>query len=181
MLRLLLGRYLEAAPEQLEFSYGPHGKPALAGLYGRSGLRFNLSHSNWLALCAVARQREVGVDVEYMERPVHHEQIARRFFSPEEVEALKRLPPEKRKEGFFNAWTRKEAYLKALGQGITAGLDSFSVSLGPGQEAALLKSSEGTAEVGRWQLQALSPAPGYAAALCAEGRDWRLRCFHWKG
>ena len=177
VLRRLLGDYLGAAPEELRFAYGIHGKPELAGQH--SGLRFNLSHSHLLALYAVVRCREVGVDVEYPRPGTAVEQIARRFFADVEVDALQSLPQALRRDGFFNCWTRKEAYLKARGAGITIGLDSFAVSLKPGEEAVLLGCEEDPKEVIRWRLAALHPGSGYAAALCVEGDDWRLRCWQW--
>ncbi|MBT4496083.1 MAG: 4'-phosphopantetheinyl transferase superfamily protein [Gemmatimonadetes bacterium] len=178
-LRQLLGRYLGALPEKLAFSYGAHGKPDLAGCYGESGLRFNLSHSHQLALFAVTWRREVGVDVEYPRPQVDIERLARRFFAPVEVAALLSLPEERRREGFYNCWTRKEAYLKARGEGITVSLDSFAVSLAPGEPAELLSCDLDPGEVERWKLRALEARKGFAAAVCTEGSDWQLRCREW--
>ena len=180
-LRQLLGRYLGALPEELVFSYGAHGKPDLAGDYEGSGLRFNLSHSHQLALFAVAWRREVGIDVEYPRPRVDVERLARRFFAPVEVATLLSLPGDRRREGFYNCWTRKEAYLKARGEGITVSLDSFAVSLVPGEPAELLRCDLDPGEVERWQLRALEAREGYAAAVCAEGADWQLRCREWRG
>lgn len=177
VLRRLLGGYLATAPEELRFVYGTHGKPELAEQH--SGLRFNLSHPHLLALYAVARCREVGVDVEYPRPGTAIERIARRFFAGVEVAALESLPQALRSEGFFNCWTRKEAYLKARGAGITIDLDSFAVSLKPGEEAVLLGCEEDPKEVIRWRLHSLHPGSGYAAALCVEGDGWRLRCWQW--
>ncbi|MEE3258176.1 MAG: 4'-phosphopantetheinyl transferase superfamily protein [Candidatus Latescibacterota bacterium] len=171
-LRRLLAQYLDLDPGAVAFAYGEHGKPALV----EGGLFFNMSHSHEMALYAVAQGREVGVDVEWPRPKVAHERIAARFFSLEEQEALGELSEADRPAAFYNIWTRKEAYLKARGDGITAGLDTFSVSLG--DEAALLRSDEGRDEVARWQLVTLEPEPGYVAALCAEGQ-WQLRCFGW--
>jgi len=178
-LRQLLGRYLGMLPEELVFSYGAHGKPDLAECYNGSGLRFNLSHSHQLALFAVTWRREVGVDVEYPRPQVDVERLARRFFAPVEVETLLHLPGERRREGFYNCWTRKEAYLKARGEGITVSLDSFAVSLAPGEPAELLGCDLDPGEIKRWKLRALEARKGYAAAVCAEGSDWQLRCREW--
>ena len=123
--------------------------------------------------------RVLGVDIEWPRPRVEYEQIAARFFSPQEQAALMGRPAAERHAAFFNIWTRKEAYLKARGDGISAGLDTFSVSLGA--EAELLHSDEGAAEAARWQLMALAPAPGYVAALCATNDGWRPRCFSWNG
>ena len=132
-----------------------------------------MSHSHELALYAIACNREVGVDVEWMRPQVAHEQIAARFFSLEEQEALVQVPTEERRAAFYNIWTRKEAYVKARGDGIAAGLGTFAVSLGA--EAALLRSDEGRDEVERWKLMALKLADGYVAALCGAGVEWRMR------
>ena len=179
VLRQLLGSYLETPPEALRFAYGMHGKPELAGQHAQSGLRFNLSHSHRLALYAVTRGREVGIDVEHPRPGVDVERLARRFFAPQEIEGLLGMPPGRRWEGFYNCWTRKEAYLKARGEGITVALDSFAVSLRPGEPAALLRCAADSSEVARWRLQALLPGEEYVAALCAAGNDWRLRCWQW--
>ena len=169
MLRQLLGLYLDQAPGAVAFSRGAHGKPFLQ----EGGLHFNVSHTHELALYAIARNREVGIDVEWPRPQVAHEQIAARFFSLEEQEALAQVPAEARQAAFYNIWTRKEAYVKARGDGIAAGLGTFAVSLGA--EEALLRSDEGRAEVERWKLMALEPADGYVAALCGAGVDWRMR------
>ena len=174
MLRRLLGRYLDQDPSAVTFSRGAHGKPFLQ----EGGLHFNVSHTYELALYAIARDREVGVDVEWMRPQVAHEQIAARFFSLEEQEALAQVPDEERQAAFYNIWTRKEAYVKARGDGIAAGLGTFAVSLGA--EAALLHSDEGRDEVERWKLMALEPPDGYVAALCGAGVDWRLRSCRWR-
>ena len=174
MLRQLLGRYLDQDPSAVTFSRGAHGKPFLQ----EGGLHFNVSHTHELALYAIAQSREVGVDVEWMRPQVAHEQIAARFFSLEEQEALAQVPDEERRAAFYNIWTRKEAYVKARGDGIAAGLGTFAVSLGA--EAALLHSDEGREEVERWKLIALEPADGYVAALCGAGVDWQMWCGRWR-
>jgi 4'-phosphopantetheinyl transferase len=171
-MRHLIGQYLGVEPGAVEFNYGEYGKPFVEG----EGLRFNISHSHELAFYAVAHEREVGIDVEHPRPKVAHDKIAERFFALEEIEALSELPEVERLAAFYNIWTRKEAYLKARGDGITAGLDTFSVSLG--EKAELLRSDEGRAEVARWRLRALAPGSDYVAALCAEGA-WQLRCFSW--
>ncbi|MBI2501990.1 MAG: 4'-phosphopantetheinyl transferase superfamily protein [Candidatus Latescibacteria bacterium] len=172
LLRSILGLYLDRPPQELRFCYSPQGKPALAD----QALCFNLSHSQGLALCAFSRARPVGIDVERLRPQVAGEQIARRFFSPREVEALQQVDPTRRTEAFFACWTRKEAYLKARGQGLSLGLHRFAVSLG--EPAALLHSDQGEGECRRWRLCALRPQPGYVGALCAPAGDWQLRCFH---
>jgi medium-chain acyl-[acyl-carrier-protein] hydrolase len=173
-LRALLGRYLSHKPRRLHFTYGAHGKPALAGR-----LRFNVAHSEGLALVAVARDREVGVDLERVRPEVATQEIARRYFSALENQALQALPRPLRALGFFQCWTRKEAYVKATGAGLALALDRFDVSLQPGQPAALLANRDAPAEVWRWTLRQLSPGPGFVGTLAVEGHSWRLWCGHW--
>lgn len=177
LLRAVLGGYLNVGPEALRFEYGARGKPSLAAEHDADGLRFNLSHSGGVALFAVARGREVGVDVERVSPRVECENIAGRFFSPREVAGLLALPPPRREAAFFDCWTRKEAYIKARGEGLSLPLDAFDVSLAPGEPAALLANRLDPAEVSRWSLRGLAPWPGFAAAVAAEGRGWRLKCW----
>ena len=179
LLRAILGRYLNREPGRLQFRYSPYGKPALAQDSGGTGLCFNVSHSHGLALYAVTRGREVGVDVEHIRPTPHLEQIAERFFSHREVSALLSLPQDLRAVAFFLCWTRKEAYIKAKGEGLSLPLDRFDVSLIPGEPAALLGTRGDPREAYRWSLRELTPAPGYAAALAVEGHGWRLACWRW--
>lgn len=165
MLRELLGKYLGQVPASLEFSYGEHGKPALAGAHAASGLSFNLSHSGGLVVYAFAKARNLGIDVERIKPDFVSEDIARRYFSAREVNDLLSLPTdEERPEAFFRCWTRKEAYLKARGAGLQIPLDSFSVSLLPGQPAEFLGGVEPC-----WNLAAFGLAEGYAAAVAHDG------------
>ena len=183
-LRAILAGYLKERPEGLSFGYGPYGKPYLVP-EDRSDLRFNLSHSRGLALVAVTRGRELGIDVEGIRPEVMEEQLAERFFSPGEVAALQALPASQKADGFFNCWTRKEAYVKARGEGLSLPLDQFDVSLAPGVPAALLQvrlaASEANREVSRWTMLAIEPGAGFKAAVVVERSDWRLRCWQWPG
>jgi len=179
LLRVLLGRYLRQEPQHLRFTYGLHGKPALATDMGRVALRFNVSHSHGLALYAITRGREVGVDVERIRPAVVQEKVAERFFSPREVTVLRALPTPLQAPAFFACWTRKEAYIKAKGDGLSLPLDQFDVSLAPGEPAALLHTTRDPQEAACWALQDLAPAPGYRAAVAVAGHDWRLTC--WDG
>jgi 4'-phosphopantetheinyl transferase len=166
-LRQLLGGYLGCAPARVRLAWGRFGKPIVAG----GGLHFSVSKSRRLALYAVALDREVGCDVEYRDARYAAQRIAERFFSPAEVRALRGLDPARQTEGFFNCWTRKEAYLKARGDGLGAALDSFDVTLAPGEPAALLRGGDG------WSVAAFEPAPGFQAAVVAAGADCRInRC-----
>lgn len=179
VLRALLSFYVHGTPACLSFRYSAHGKPALAWDSDKDTIRFNLSHSHGVALYAVTRGREVGIDLEYIRSDLEVEQIAERFFSRREIATLRTLPPEVRRQAFFLCWTRKEAYIKARGEGLSLPLDQFEVSLIPRESAALLSTQSDPDEVSRWSLQELTPAPGYAAALAAEGRDWHLVCWQW--
>jgi len=180
-LRRILACYLRCAPQAVRFAYGPQGKPSLAG--GEGDLRFNLSHSHDLALYVFARGRSVGVDVERVRRLPDAERMAARFFSAREQADFAALPDAQKAEGFFHCWTRKEAYLKALGEGITRPLDAFDVTLRPGDPPRLRRVSWNPAEADRWALVSLSPAPGYVAALAVEESQERLSvvCFVERG
>lgn len=177
VLRRLLGRYLHVEPAAVELRYGAHGKPRLPEEADGGGVRFNLSHSRGWALHAFALGREVGVDVERMRPDTDVARTARRFFSPAEADALMGVAPGRRREAFFECWTRKEAFVKARGEGVALGLRRFEVSLRPGEPAALLRFEGDPAEPARWSLCALDPGEGYKAALAVEGRGWDLACW----
>lgn len=178
-LRVILGQYLGIAPADLRFAVNEHGKPTLPNRPGWPNLTFNVSHSGDLALIAVAQERAVGVDVERIAAGRTPMAIAARFFSPAEITALCSLPADQQIIGFFNCWTRKEAYLKARGKGLALPLDQFDVSLKPGEPAALLATRDDPSEASRWSLQTIEPGPGYVAALAVEGHGWQTCC--WDG
>lgn len=177
VLRHVLARYADCPPDQLRFAYGEHGKPQLVGDGASSRLEFNMSHSGDVVLYAVASGRAVGVDVEHLRTRDNYMRIAQRFFSIEEYEALAALPAAERPRAFYRCWTRKEAYVKARGDGIAAGLDTFSVSLD--ERAAILRSDEGAGETARWNMSSLQLGEGYIGALCAEGADGGMAQFTW--
>jgi 4'-phosphopantetheinyl transferase len=179
ILRMILSRYLHIEPEALRFCYSRYGKPALMEASGIDALRFNVSHANELALYGVTLNRQIGLDIEYMREGFASEQIAERFFSPIEVAMLRELPAHMQTEGFFNCWTRKEAYIKARGEGLSLPLDGFDVSLAPGEPARLLSVRDNTQEALRWSLRELTPGPGYVAAVAVEGHDWQQSCWLW--
>lgn len=164
-LRIILGRYLNLLPEKLQFKYRAHGKPVLTA----ESLCFNLSHSEDLALYAVTHNREVGIDLEHI-RPIPDVgKLAEQFFSTAERAELDALPLSKKLASFFSGWTRKEAYLKARGDGMTYPLDQFSVSMDCEQPARLLEVKDDPGELSRWSLHTLTPAPGYVGSLAVEG------------
>jgi 4'-phosphopantetheinyl transferase len=180
VLRDILSRYLSVPPAALEFCYSPYGKPALADGAIEKGLRFNISHAHEMALFAVTCGHEVGVDIEYLHRTIACEEIAERFFSPRECASLRAVPEELKYQAFFNCWTRKEAYIKAHGEGLSLPLDQFDVSLAPGEPAALLATRGDPHDAWRWSLQALTPGAGYVAALVVEGQARPLTCWQWR-
>lgn len=176
LLRRLLGRYLNLPPQTLQFGYDAGGKPHLPEA---PQLCFNLAHSGGLALYALCLERRLGVDIEYLNPATRLDELVGTVFSAAEQATWLALPPPQQRAAFFAAWTRKEAYLKARGDGLRFPLGQFSVSLHPDEPARLLDVAGNPDEAARWRLYALQPAPGYAAALAlagpeAEIRMWRL-------
>jgi len=167
-LRQLLGERLGAAPESLRFVYKPHGKPALARCPGQRDLRFNVSHCGEVAAYAFAEGREVGVDIEELRELPDADDIAMRFFSRRERGAYLRLPVRQRPQGFFNCWTRKEAFIKALGEGLSHPLESFDVSLVPGKPARLLRVGRIPASRCDWTLRSFVPGSGLVGAVALQ-------------
>jgi 4'-phosphopantetheinyl transferase len=168
-LRETLAARLATSPASLSFEYGPHGKPALAAPFAQSGWRFNISHSADMALLGLSHQRDIGVDLEFWRKLADEEALARRYFSPVEIKSYLSLDPTRRRNGFFNCWTRKEAYIKAVGRGLGLPLDSFDVSLIPGEEPRLLRLTTKVADDRKWALAALEVAPECSAAVVLEG------------
>ncbi len=174
-LRTILGRYLGASPGEVAFRHGPRGKPYLNEPEPR--IQFNLAHSGELALAAITKEGEIGADIE-----IHRgmpEGVARRFFSAAENAALTSLPPRERERAFFRCWTRKEAFLKATGEGLSFGLDNFTVSLLPDEPAALLDLPGGASEASRWSMANIAVADNCSAAITARAhllciRRWRF-------
>jgi 4'-phosphopantetheinyl transferase len=169
-LRELLGARLGVPPESIELQYGAHGKPALAGRLRSSGLRFNVSHRDDVALYAFAAGREVGVDLEAVHRLRGADEIAACCFSGRENEMYRALDVKDRPLGFFNCWTRKEAYIKALGDGLSHPLGCFDVSLAPGEPARILRVWNTPGELCGWRMGSFSPLPGFVAAIVTEDR-----------
>jgi 4'-phosphopantetheinyl transferase len=163
MLRLLLAAYLRVPPRAIDFSYGDRGKPALRR--GHGALEFNLSHAAGVAVYAMTGGAAIGVDVECSRRTVEFAALASRFFSAEEASELLALDPDAQRQAFFNCWTRKEAYIKAIGDGLACPLDAFSVTLQPGEPARMRSIGGDRAEARGWTLHAFEASPDYFGAF----------------
>jgi len=177
MLREILTAMLGINHRSLAFAYGESGKPQIAAPAAARSLHFNLAHSDSIAVYAIAKH-ELGVDVERIRPMVDAEQIASRFFSRREKDCLLALPEEQRREAFFNCWTRKEAYLKAIGSGLDDQLDQIEVSLAPGEPAELLGVPPASRPL---RLQSLTPAAEFVGALAVHPEASRVNCWKWNG
>src|SRR3984893_5092545 len=170
MLRELLAAYLNTRPRDIVLRYGAHGKPSVSQNGAESTVRFNVSHSKGFAIFAFSLEAEVGVDVERIRAEFPGREVAERFFSEQEVAALGKLAPELSSEAFFTCWTRKEAYVKARGGGLQIPLRSFSVGLQEDEDEQIVDESGK-----EWSIHPFEPGTGFAAAVAAEGRGWRLK------
>ena len=180
-LRDILSRYLDIPASELVFEANAHGKPALA-LPEHAWLQFNLTHSGDLALVAVTRDRPVGIDVEHKSPPDDPARLVAQFFSANENAAFSALPESQREAAFFAGWTRKEAYIKALGEGLSTPLDQFDVSLAPDRPARLLTDRLNPDHPNHWSLLDVDPDaidPEYAAALAIAGPRPTLTLYRW--
>lgn len=169
ILRSLLARYLNCSPVELHFTYGTHGKPALT--QPTSSLCFNVSHSQGMALYAIALNRPVGIDVEQI-RPIDADQIASRFFTPNEYAALCALPPEKRQDAFFRLWTHKEALVKATGEGLH-GLKQTDI-------AFLLNPQATQPNLQNWFLHQIELDSRYKGAIAIQGKPSHINQWLWQ-
>jgi 4'-phosphopantetheinyl transferase len=174
-LRQLLAPLLAVPADQIEFSIGAHGKPMLAGTAATADIQFNLSHSDDLGLAGWAKARAIGVDIERWRATRDEGALVRRFFSVHENAAYEALALERRTEGFFNCWTRKEAYVKAVGRGLGLALDSFDVALESGVAAPLLRPSALCNDGRRWSLAAPEAIAGVSMAVVLEAENLHLR------
>jgi 4'-phosphopantetheinyl transferase len=174
LLRELLARYSGLAPAAVPIRTYSHGKPFLEPQMAFSDVFFNISHSQGAALLAFSSSGQLGIDIEKIRPDFGTEEIAQRYFSPAEIQELSALPPELQAEGFFHCWTRKEACVKASGEGLRIPLDSFSVSLTPGQPA-ILKG----ADLSGWSLYSIDPGAGFVGACVAEGQTGKFRFFEY--
>ena len=179
ILRKIISAYLSLAPDVVQFVYNQYGKPFISAAQNHGALSFNLSHSHGMALYAVARGRRIGIDIEHKREDFATLEVAERFFSKDEFEALKAVPTDQRTRAFFNCWSRKESYIKAIGMGVSYPLDEFTVSLALNVSPALLKVDEDATEASRWNMYELDAGEEYAAALIVENPSVFIRQFEW--
>jgi 4'-phosphopantetheinyl transferase len=179
LLRVILSSYLGVPPREIIFTYGSHGKPELKRHDGRPAIQFNLAHSHGTAIYAMTQDRSVGVDVESIQADFPVEDVAKNFFSVTELTALQALPNTSRTEAFFKCWTRKEAFVKALGEGLSCPLRDFDVSLAPGEPARLLRIGWAPEETSRWCMVDIDAVPGFSGAMVLSGAQCRLHVSHW--
>jgi 4'-phosphopantetheinyl transferase len=178
ILRWLLASYLHAEPERLTFCYEPAGKPYLSDSFADQ-LYFNVSHSHDMALFAISHQPKIGIDIEYIRPILDMEHVAANTFSRNENAELRSVPHHLALEGFFNCWTRKEAFVKAIGSGFSFPLQDFDVSLTPGRSAKLLFVAGSESEAARWSMHDLKFSPDYAAAVALEGSGDSIMQYEW--
>ena len=181
VLRQLLANYLGILPTDVIFAYGHNGKPLLDERLRENGrnLEFNLSHAKGVGLIGFSWNRVLGVDVEQI-RPLNDgPDIAKRFFSEWENNIFFSLPEDQYPQAFFNCWTRKEAFIKAIGDGLTYPLDKFDVTLAPGEPAKLLRVEGSQEKASHWRLISFVPKENYVGALIGEGKSWTVKAFFW--
>lgn len=177
LTRIVLGRMLNTRPEALEFIRGTKGKPYLDGEFSDAGVQFNMTHTSHMALVAIARNREVGIDIERIRENLQWQKLARRYFSESEYAGFSELPEESRLRAFFTCWTRKEAVLKAIGTGLGGGLASFDVSVDPDAAPELLANRWNGRFHGDWSMAQLAPGDAYVATLVGEHGGFTVRCW----
>ncbi|WP_299767290.1 4'-phosphopantetheinyl transferase superfamily protein [uncultured Dokdonia sp.] len=166
VLRMLLGNYLGIAPAHIEFQFGPNGKPYVIH---SNDIKFNISHSGDTIILGFIKKHRIGVDVEYTKREVDVKKIAEHFFSEEEVRSLFALDQDYHTQAFYNCWTRKEAFIKAVGSGLAFPLDQFVVSLESTKEATLIDTKWDKEEKEKWMLHAIEPRKDYIGAVSVKG------------
>jgi len=179
-LRRILAAYLGRAAQDLRFTTDRYGKPSLARSGDTQDVRFNLSHSGNLVLCAVAPGSEVGVDVQDTGKSVAMDDIAQSFFSPAEAAALQQVPPEERRAAFYQCWVRKEAVIKGLGHGFSLPLNQFDVTVSPCEPPQLLDIRGDPSSANAWSLSDIAVPTGYAAALAVQGSARSVACWRWR-
>jgi len=175
-LKILLGKYLDINPEELNFEYNDHGKP----FYQETGVQFNVSHSNKMGLIAFDPDHPIGVDIEWKRPDFAGLKTAQRFFSSGEIEELESLPEDQIHDAFFNGWTRKEAYIKALGKGLAIPLSKFQVTLSPGEPSKLVSSKHDPGQAAKWILYSLKVPDGYAGAVMVSSNRTQVELYEFQ-
>lgn len=179
LLRGILSPYLGLPANEIIFTYGSHGKPGIRRQEGRPAIQFNLAHSAGTAIYAIIRDRPVGIDIELVNHEFPIDSVAERFFSKVEVAAFRSLPQEMQRIAFYKCWTRKEAFIKALGDGLTCPLADFDVSLMLGEPARLLNVGWAPEEASRWCMEDIDGIAGCAAAIVFSGPQCRMHVSPW--
>jgi 4'-phosphopantetheinyl transferase len=179
LLRAIVGRYLRVEPSQLFFFYGRHGKPRLTPASNGGLLHFNVSHSDELAVYAVTRDGEVGIDVEHIRPLVEAEDMADHVFSTREMTKWRAVPSRQRTRAFFNCWTRKEALLKAAGGSIADSLKKIEVSFAPNEPATVLTLGDDPEENTAWCVRDIDFGRGYIGAIAVDARGTDASHRHW--
>jgi 4'-phosphopantetheinyl transferase len=178
LLRKLLADYTNINSDRIISEYGENGKPFLSEKFSKKKIRFNLSHSNGYALFAFACDREIGVDIEYIKELPGMDKVAEQVFSTKEITVLQSFPEAKKKEVFFTFWTRKEAYIKAIGKGFSSDLGTIDISSYPLNASVVTVIGQNAKDENRWTVQDLRPLPGFAAAFAVQGDVAMPHC--WK-
>ena len=181
ILRLILACYLSVEPGAIRFCYEKDGKPRLQNAFGKTGIQFNLSHSEGLALYVFTRGHEVGVDLERIRDLPEMEQIVEQFFSVRERVVFRTLPTSEKQETFFRWWTRKEAFIKATGEGLSYILGRFDAVLAEGKSVGPSGILGGAKEGPRWSMWDVRPAEEFSGAVVVEGGGWDIQCWQWPG
>ena len=179
ILRLLIGNYLKIQPKDVIFYKNQYGKPFILTEINYIDLKFNISHSRDGIVMVFSQGKELGIDIEYLKKDIPVNEIAERFFSSFEVQKLNSLPESQQFEAFYNCWTRKESYIKAIGKGLSIPLDSFDVTLVPGEPPLLLRSLTETTDILRWDFHEIETWPNYLSSLCIERGDVKIQIHNW--
>ncbi|MGI9549671.1 MAG: 4'-phosphopantetheinyl transferase family protein [Aurantibacter sp.] len=177
VLKVLLGRYLDENPQEIEFEYGAYGKPEVKV---PSSVNFNISHAGNMVVLGFVKNYTIGVDVEIVKNDFDVVELAENFFSQDEIRALSNTNENERFRAFYRCWTRKESFIKAVGQGLSYPLDSFAVSLDDDHSAEFLKINGIPDPQKNWRLHSFIPADGYIAALSINGNPKTIQFFDWQ-
>ena len=177
ILRKVLGAYLKMNPVELNFNYGKNGKPVLAGVPSDEMIHFNMSSSRNLTVIAISRYYEIGIDIEYIGDIPEIDRTANQFFSKAEADVFHALPVYEKTKAFYNCWTRKQAFLKAIGNGSLYPLKTFDVTLAPHEPAQLLRVKGKPQEASRWSIQAIMPETNYTGAIAVRNFNFQLKIY----